>query len=396
MKICLVSASIMIAGGVLADLPDYSIHWDILEIHEQDGAAEVLDCFMQDGGTGFGVAYLSRQENRLEVWVLDLSGEGAPLNRRRVASDMAGWAVSRFADNSTLVLVHSSRDDAGPVIRFEDLSRTEDSVEKSLTGLCPGADNLTVRDMAVTGGGEILLTGSGETPGEGFRLFAGAVGMEGEPLWRTTLAEGADGGMERAVIAGLEDGGCLVSWEPGYSSPGIPLFRVDPDGGVSWEILIRFDTGFEAGINSMQELRDGTIVCAGSFQHSFEMAERGFTVYLDPSGNELWRRVDWYLDRTSLTAVQEFGPASLLLSGWTGFSGEFPFDASETDVLLAQLDTERDMLTGCLVSGEGSQRPHSVFPTGDGEFTVIGEHTGEDGGGSGIFLGRAVIPDAPD
>lgn len=399
MKICLASASIMIAGGVLADVPDYSIHWDFLEIHEPDGATEVLDCFMYDGGGGFAVAYLSRLEDRLEVWVLDQSGEGAPLNRRRVPFDIdpqRGWAVSRFADDSTLVLVRGSHDDAFPVIRFEDLNRTEGSAEKSLAGLCPGAGNLTVGDMAVTGGGEILLTGSGETSGEGFRLFACALDMEGEPLWRTTLVEGADGGMERAVIAALEDGGCVLSFEPDHSSPGIPVFRLDPEGGVAWEILIRFDTGFGEGINSMLELEDGSIVCAGSFRHSFEMAERGFMVCLDPSGNELWRRVDWYLDHTSLTAVQEVGPASLLLSGWTGFAGECPSDAGETDVLLAQLDTGRDRLTGCLVSGEGSQRPHSVFSTGDGGFTVIGEHAGEDGEGSDIFIGRAVIPDDPD
>lgn len=396
MRVYFVALFLLTAGIASGDIPDHTIKWDHMTVIEKPGNDVLCDCVMSDDCSSFKLIHLSGTEYGKELWLLEMDRTGEILCRTELLSgyiDQVEWVLPRFISDSTMAVAYSFRSEAGdPEIQIVDLSSPGAVRTISLSSLFP--DDVIVRITSIEPSctDRMILVGSSSRSSEQMSsLFIAALDLEGMIIWQTKLFESQGYVLEGSTLELLDDGGfILMDREDCFPSEGIFLDRLDAGGGEVWRSFIELDCEYYANFNDFTELDNGNILCTGGFDHvGGQIAYQGILVCLDPSGEELWRREDWYQDHTSFVSAEPVPGGGFMLTGWTGMEDYYAFEVMDMDVLIAKIDTEG--ITGFLIEEPGDQKPHSVYEISEGEYFITGEVISEGAEESDIFLGRIHI-----
>lgn len=379
------------AAALLSDIPDYDSEWDMFVTCAFHGAAEVEDFIASERGTEYRLLCTTKTENITDVWLLDLSSRGAVLSRAEITPDdmsSTPWAAARFMSENVILILYGSDSGSEARISVLNLGRPENSWDLPLSGLYPEAQDINITSAEPSDSG-VLIAGCANMGEEGGFLFAACVDQEGSVIWKTNL-EPYECGLAGTTLVPLDEG-CILSVVPDSLGSGISTYRLSSEGESTWSSVLELDWEFHASINDFIEMANGNIICTGSCDPMTSDGYRGITVCLDPSGQELWRRIDWYLDHASFTECIDSDRSVVALAGWTGLQKDYMLDVYNSDVLIALLNIEQDRIIGFRVRREGDQRPAIVHPSGEGGMIVVGENTTEDSTESQLFLGRVFL-----
>ena len=128
------------------------------------------------------------------------------------------------------------------------------------------------------------------------------------------------------------------------------------------------------------KLDDGnTLYTCGEYGNEHVVA---ITRLLDPKGNEVWERYDWYNDRTTFTSAAVTPAGDFLMAGWTGE------ELSDTNVLLAVISRDGCHIVGTEILIEDDQTVHAVILTETGQVIVTGLTSQPDGEETDVFFLR--------
>lgn len=386
--------ALVMSSVVLPDIPDRTVSWDVFETYDFDGTAKIEDISVSRRGTDFRVLLSTVSDGAAGIHLLELDSDGAMMNSTGLspsAMDDADWTAAAFLSGDLIAIAYGSSSVAARLV-FLDPGNPENSTDIAISDLYPGAASIKVTSVEPSGPG-ILMAGKAYMLDERDFLFAACLDSMGDVRWKTDMGM-YECDLIRTCLVPLRDGGCVLSDVPdAFPSSSIPVYRLGPEGDRVWMVNVPLDCDLHASINDFIETEEGNIILAGSYDPIVPDAFRGLTVCLDPTGRELWRRTDWYLDHTSFTLIFDSNEQRLALAGWTGLAGEYMMDVHDSDVLIALLQPEEDRIRGYRVEADGDQRPFAVYPLGEGEFIVLGEHVPEGSSETRVFFGRfASIP----
>lgn len=397
MRVCFAALFLLTSGVVFGDIPDHTLQWDFLTVIEKQGDEFFCDCIMSDDCSSFKLVYLSSTECGKELWLLELDRAGEIISRTELFSDhidQAEWVLPRFIDESTVAVAYGSRSRIrNAEFQIVDLTSPDDVRRISLSGLFPDDAVVRITSIEPSTTDLIILVGSSKPSEQISSLFVAAMDLDGRIIWQTKLFESQDYVLEGSLLELLSDGGCILMYsEDCFPSEGIHIYRFDAGGREVWKSLIELDCEYAAGFNDFTELDNGNILCSGGFDKAGgRFAYRGILVCLDSSGEELWRREDWYNDHTSFVSAEPVPGSGFMLTGWTGVEGDYEFEIVDMDVLITKLDSTGESIIGFLIEEPGDQNPRFVYEMGEGEFFVVGEHTPDGSDESDIFLGRVIV-----
>ncbi len=148
------------------------------------------------------------------------------------------------------------------------------------------------------------------------------------------------------------------------------LLEIDYSGtAVNWQTLSSQNDYCTDEIDEvLHELDNGNSLSAtGQYQNE---QFTGLTILLNPQGNELWRRNDWYNDHTAFSSAIQTPDDNFLLAGWTG--EETAPGIVETNILLAVLSSGGDQIVGTELVANGNQRACCVSVTNSKQVIVVG------------------------
>lgn len=192
--------------------------------------------------------------------------------------------------------------------------------------------------------------------------------------------------IQQAVPA--PDGNSYLLGSKGGAANQVWLQKVQPDATVVWERTYPVSTpGANEYGHSLQVLPDGNLLICGQ-QKADDIFDRGaaLAIKADTDGNLIWKRT--YANTTAVFDAAPSG-AHFLLVGWNDNTG-----ASNSGMLL-------------LVNGEGilqwrlpvdvysQSTVKRIFPSGDGNFLLLGRANVIGAGFSGIFL-QKTSPDGAE
>lgn len=195
-------------------------------------------------------------------------------------------------------------------------------------------------------------------------------------------------GITIASIEPIADGGCILSVSDSDTAE-LRVYRLDGNGQVLWSRVIEQDAGVTAELTDIMELEDGGFLCIGTVTQSSTLQYRGLLVSIDSSGEELWRRVDWYQDHTSFQSAAILPDGNYLVLGWTAVESDF--GVLDSDVLLVEIDCSGSTATGMQVEYPGNQKPLFMLCQDGNEITVAGENTAPGESLSTVFLAHTCI-----
>jgi len=382
----------LLTAASFSDIPDYTLEWDMMQIYEFDGSAEVEDFTASQRGTDFRVLCSVHSGGSTGVWILELSSEGAVLNRSEIASDVlsgADWVLPRFLTGNTVMLVYGTEEgEAGMSVL--DMGCPSNSSDVPLEEISSGSVYLKVTAAEPSNSGVII---AGETVTEGYTgtFFVACINSQGEILWKNDLGSGEVGCAETCLLP-LQDGGCILSNLYDVFPSDIYVHRLNGEGESLWSIPLGFECDLHASINGFAEMENGDVICTGSYDPPMPDQFRGITVCLDPAGGEVWRSIDWYMDHTSFKVIFDCHEDGLALAGWTGIAGEYMLEVQDRDALIAIMQIPDGRMVGFSVREDGDQIPAAAVSLEQGGFLVMGEHIPENSEDSDIFMGR-VFPE---
>lgn len=398
MRVCFAALLLLTAGIVSGDIPDCTLQWDCLSVIENQGNDILLDCIMSDDCSSFKLVFSSLTEDGRELWLLELDNAGEIMSRTELLSDQidqAEWVLPGFIDESTVAIAYGywSRI-CNAEFLIVDLTSQDNVKIISLSGLFPDDSVDRITSIEPSGTDQMILVGSSRTSEQISSLFVAAMDLDGRVIWRIKLFESRDYVLAGSLLKLLDDGGCILMYREDYfPSEGIHIYRLDAGGREVWKSLIELDCEYAAGFSDFTELDNGNILCSGGFDKTGgRFAYRGILVCLDSSGEEVWRREDWYQDHTSFVSAEPVPEGGLMLTGWTGVEGDYEFEIIDMDVLIANLDATGESIIGFLIEEHGDQNPRFVYEMGEGEYFIVGEHTPDGSDESDIFLGRVIVP----
>ena len=381
-----------VTAAALCDIPDHTTAWSLFVQHGFEGSARIEDVIASERLTQFRLLCTTDADGATGVWLLDLSADGTVLSRRELAAgtfDDSDWTVPRFLSGNRIVVACSSSPGDDPGLRFIDIGCPRGSADISLAGLYPAAHSIQIAALQPAGAG-ILMAGRAVFVEADDLLFAACADQQGKLIWKSNIGA-YNCGLNSICLVPLNDGGCILSPVADGFPAAIPLYRLGSGGDVVWSDLMELECDLHAAINDFQEMPNGNIVCTGSYDPLVSDGFRGFTACLDSSGEELWRRTDWYLDHSSFTEVINAGDTRITLAGWMGIAGQRMLEVMYSDVLIALLRPNQDRIVGIGVEAEGDQTPRAVYPLEEGGFIVIGEHVPSNSSKTDIFLGRVRL-----
>lgn len=397
MRVCFAALFLLTAGIVFGDIPDCTLQWDCLSVIENQGNDILLDCIMSDDCSGFKLVFSSLTEDDRELRLVELDSAGEIMSRTELLSghiDQAEWVLPRFIDENTMAIAYGywSRI-CNAEFQIVDLTSPDNVKTISLSGLFPDDVIVRITSIEPLSTDLIMLVGSSWSSEQVSSLFIAAMDLNGGIIWQTKLFESRDYVLAGSLLKLLDDGGCILIYEEDcFPSEGILVNRLDAGGREVWKSLIELDCEYAAGFSDFTELDNGNILCLGGFDKlGGWFAYRGILVCLDSSGDELWRREDWYQDHTSFISAEPARGGSIMLTGWTGVVGDYEFEIIDMDVLIAKLDAAGESIIGFLIEEPGDQNPRFVYEMDDGEFFVVGEQTADGSDESDIFLGRVIV-----
>lgn len=384
--------ALVMSSVVLPDIPDRTVSWDVFETYDFDGTAKIEDISVSRQGTDFRVLLSTENDGAADIHLLELDSDGAVMNSTGLspsAMDDADWTAAAFLSGDIIAMAYGSSSVEARLV-FLDPGNPENSTDIAISDLYPGAASIKVTSLEPSGSG-ILMAGKSYMLDERDFLFVACLDSLGDVRWKTDLGT-YESSLIRTCLVPLRDGGCVLSDLPdAFPSSSMPVYRLGPEGDRAWMVNVALDCDLHASINDFIETGEGNIIIAGSYDPVVPDAFRGLTVCLDPSGGEMWRRTDWYLDHTSFSLVFDSDHDRLALAGWAGLAGDYMMDVHDLDVLIALLQPEEDRIQGYRVEADGDQRPKAVYPLDGGGFIVIGEHVPESSSESRVFFGRVGL-----
>ncbi len=378
---------------VLADIPDNVFDSGIYEVMEYIGDDHLIDVtFSEADGVTSCFGYTVSGDST-DFWVLTIDYSGIPIDREELCireNNPVDWISGVFLESGLLLIIEGGHTPGSfPDIFAIDLLNPDNNRDTVLPVEISPDEILTLLSLEKCSEGRLLAAGTRWTPEDGHTLFVIKLGYDGTILWETPLVENSEKQFTRASLESMSDGGCLLSFDLDcFQSSSIPICRLGSDGQILWHKPLQVDCEFIAGLSGFLELNDGSILCTGTVDDMRHMAFRGFTACLDSSGEELWRRIDWYLDHTSFLSARITPQDHFLITGWTGEEGDFSLELVDTDVLLVIMSNDGSRIIGTELSAEGDQKTHSVFLTESGQIIVTGTEIQPGKEEADIFLWR--------
>ncbi len=391
------TAGIILTLGICVaegDIPDCTIEWDRLSILQHPGHDRLLDCTVsEDGSLLTCVGYTDVEEGR-DFWIMRMDTTGAVIWTQAIFQDLfglVGWAQTTFINENRLAIIRCSAErGVPPDLCIIDISRPEEQHVVNLSALCMGNQLFRISALEYVSVDRFLLAGTSWSPETGKSLYTAMIDPEGMVLWRSFVFESSRMDIDWLTLEHLNEG-CVFTFSEDCFPSDLPVQRLNAWGEKAWDTFIEVDCEFLVDIHNFQQLDDGSVLCVGTSDRMNQMACRGFIACLGTSGEELWRREDWYNDHTSWWDVRQLPDGRNLLVGWTGTMGSPDFTVEDRNILLAVLDESATSLRGIELAVPGNQLPQHIFLRNSGEIFVIGTSTSEKEQEANIFLGRTRL-----
>jgi len=169
----------------------------------------------------------------------------------------------------------------------------------------------------------------------------------------------------------------------------IHISKFHQNGQEIWNKNISVNSAGNLEINSVIELENNSILLTGT---SNGLNSRGVNVCIDSYGDELWRRIDWYLDFTSFQNAFQKPDGNCIISGWTASEDEETFGHGEMNVLLVEINANGELIAGIEIQNStGSQQPLFTFSIND-KIIIIGKNISPESDETEYFLGTFQLP----
>jgi uncharacterized delta-60 repeat protein len=204
----------------------------------------------------------------------------------------------------------------------------------------------------------------------------------GDVTWQKTYGDGGFHYDRAHSVQQTSDGGYIVAGETssfGAGSFDFWVLKLDPSGDVAWQKT--YGGSGDDRAHSVQQTSDGGYIVAGE-TFSFGAGDCDFWVLkLDSSGDVTWQKTygGSYYDYTY--SVQQTSDGGYVVTGDT-----HSFGAGEWDFWVLKLDSSGDVAWQKTYGGSDDDRAHSVQPTSDGGYVVVGRTESFGAGGSDCWL----------
>ncbi len=376
---------------VLGDIPDNVIDSGVYEVMEHIGDDNLIDVTFSEADSVTSCFGYTVSGDNTDFWVLTIDYFGVPVDRQELyvlQDNPIEWISAVFLEPGLLLIIEGGYSPGSfPDCFTIDLMNPDSSRHTVLPVEISPDEILSLTSLEKCSEGSLLAAGTRWSQEDGHAMFVIKLGYDGTILWETPLVENSEEQFIRASLEIMSDGGCMLSYnEDCFPSSFIPICRLGSDGQILWQMSLQVNCEFVAGISGFLELDDGNIICTGTVDDMRQMAYRGLTVCLDPQGEELWRRIDWYLDHTLFRSVSITPENGIIIAGWIGEEGNFPLEVVGSDILLAIMENDGSRISCTELYAEGDQMTHSVFLTESGQIIVTGTEVQPGKGESDVFF----------
>ncbi len=380
---------------VLADVPDNVINSGIHEIIQHAGDDSLIDVIFSETDSVTSCFGYTVSGGIRKYWVLDLDYSGAVLHREQISfhlNDSVHWTRGVFLKPELLLIIQGElQPGSSPQLSLIDLRDPESSSTVSVPFELDSDESLIIRAVENSSEEWVTVAGTRWLPGSGASLFVSRLGQDGSILWETSVIENSESRFVHVILENLNDSGCMLSYEYDWNPPSfIPLCRLGTNGSILWQKSLPVDDMSITGFSDFQELEDGSILCTGTLDHLGRyLTSKGFSACLDPHGEELWRRIDWYGDNTSFRSSASTTHDGTIIAGLISMRhGDGCWPRLDINNLLATMADDGSRIIGTEFIAEGNQIIHSVFVTESSQIIVTGTDTQPGKGEANIFFSQ--------
>ena len=234
-----------------------------------------------------------------------------------------------------------------------------------------------LREVLVTGSGEVMLVGQSFRPELGGEVWVLQVDMEGEVLeeWFFGGAGEQDG---RSICE--VPGGFVIAGSTGLAdeSDGL-VIRIEEDGSETWSMTYGGDS--LDVFNDVLLTSDGGLSMMGT-THSFSQWEEAYHVKADADGEEVWYHNWGQVNDQGGAKHLELASGEFISIGYTKTSG-----GGGKDMFLLKSDVDGWFVFGRTFGGQDDEIGAGVDLTEDG-FVCVGWTQSYGAGGRDVFVVR--------
>lgn len=229
--------------------------------------------------------------------------------------------------------------------------------------------NKTYGGSSYNGGRSVLQTNDGGyiiSGNKGINLLLMKTDFDGNEEWNQTFGGNRDD-IGRSVQQ-TTDGGYIITGSTESNGNGfsdIWLIKTDSKGVEQWDHT--FGERDDDFASSVQQTADGGYIVTGGTE-SFGNGEGDvWLIKTDSNGNEKWNKTFGGSKWDEGQSVRQTTDGGYIITGWTSSFGN-----GGGDVWLIKTDSEGNKEWVKTFGGEGLDIGHSVQPTNDGGYIIIG------------------------